>query len=143
MNFALKIDVPVCVIGALSRNGQIDVPTTTQFLTAAGFMDVTFHRAFDDTKNHLEALETLKEVGIQRILTSGGGKTALEGIDRIEELLEEAGNEVVIMPGGGIRPDNIELLKQTGAREFHSSALTAGGSSSDTEMIRSLASKLE
>ena len=92
----------------------------------AGYMDVTFHRAFDAAQNPFEALDTLRELGVQRVLTSGGANSAMEGYDLLGELLEEADEDIVIMPGGGIRSTNIAQLIRLEAKEYHSAALVQG-----------------
>ena len=83
-------------------------------------------------------METLKEIGIQRILTSGIAPTALAGLDIIGELIEEAEEEVIIMPGGGVRPENLQHLFETGALEYHSSAIPKNENTTSIEMVREL-----
>lgn len=110
------------VIGLLDKNGNIDVKRTSRLIELAYPMDVTFHRAFDRCKDPFEAMEQLIEMGCQRILTSGQEPTAPQGIDLIAELIQAASERIVIMPGSGVRKENIkELAEKTGAREFHSS----------------------
>lgn len=142
----MKQDIAFCaeigcygvVIGALTPDRHIDQPKTMQLMEAAQFMDVTFHKAFDAVQNQFEALDTLKELGIQRILTSGGAESAVMGIDTLCELMDEADDEIIIMPGGGIRPENIELLKGIGAYEYHSAAVAKDGVHSDLNVIKEL-----
>jgi copper homeostasis protein len=86
-------------------------------------MSVTFHRAFDRCNDPFKALEEIIACGCERILTSGLKPTAMEGASLISELIIKADNRIIIMPGSGIRSENItELHHQTGATEFHSSA---------------------
>lgn len=146
----MKEDIAYCaeigcagvVIGALTQDRRVDQSKTTLLMQAASFMDVTFHKAFDEVQNQFEALDTLKELGIQRILTSGGAENAAKGIDTLAELIDEAEDEMIIMPGGGIRPENIELLKEVGALEYHSAAMVSGGKHSDLSMIKQLRESL-
>lgn len=146
----MKEDIAFCaevgchgvVFGALTQDRRIDQSKITQLMQAAQFMDVTFHKAFDVVQNQFEALDTLKELGIQRILTSGGAESAAKGIDTLCELIDEADDEMIIMPGGGIRPENIELLKEVGALEYHSSAMVSGGRHSDMTIIKQLRESL-
>jgi len=85
-------------------------------------MPVTFHRAFDRCSNPFEVFEELIELGCQRILTSGQKPTAPEGVELIAELNRMAGHRIHIMPGSGVRTDNIRMLaEKTGCNEFHSS----------------------
>ncbi len=113
------------VIGMLKKNGSIDVKRTAALINAAYPMEVTFHRAFDRCKEPFGALEQLTELGCTRILTSGQKPTAPEGTPLIAELVRAADERIVIMPGSGVRTENIrELAEHTGAVEFHSSLRT-------------------
>lgn len=110
------------VIGALTPSGEIDLPVIARLLAAAGDMEVTFHRAFDEVADPLASLDTLMECGIERVLTSGGEPTAWQGRSLLASLVEHSGGRIAIMPGSGVNARNIRLLRQaTGAREFHSS----------------------
>ena len=146
----MKEDIAYCaelgcggvVIGALTQERKIDQTKTTALMDAAGFMDVTFHRAFDEVPNHFEAMDTLRDLGIQRVLTSGGKGNAIDNIDTLCELVEEAEDDIIIMPGGGIRTENITDLLEIGALEYHSSALTTSGRHSDLSVIKALRNSL-
>ena len=110
------------VIGLLNKNGEIDIKRASKLIELAYPLEVTFHRAFDRCKDPFEALEQLIETGCQRILTSGQQPTAPQGIDLITQLVKAAGERIIIMPGSGVRKENIkELAEKTGAKEFHSS----------------------
>lgn len=113
------------VSGALQANGTIDVTTTEKLIKAAAPLPFTFHRAFDRCVAPTKALETLIELGVQTILTSGQATTALEGKGLIQELVQQADGRIELMAGGGIRPNNIaELAAIKGLNAFHSSART-------------------
>lgn len=110
------------VIGLLNMDGTIDIARTSELIELAYPMEVTFHRAFDRCKNPFEAMEELIGIGCQRILTSGQKPTVSEGIDLIAELNAKAGDRIIIMPGSGLRKENIKLIaEKTGCTEFHSS----------------------
>lgn len=112
------------VIGILKEDGSVDAPRTRELVALAKPMNVTFHRAFDMSRDPHEALETLIGIGIQRILTSGQEASALEGLDLITELVRKSGDRIIIMPGGGIHERNFaEILEKSGARELHVAAL--------------------
>jgi len=126
----MKQDIMVCkqygcdgvVIGLLLKNGEIDISRTAKLVEAAYPLEVTFHRAFDRCKDPLAALENLIQIGCQRILTSGQKQGAPEGVELITQLVMKADNRIIIMPGSGVRKENIkELATATGAVEFHSS----------------------
>jgi copper homeostasis protein len=86
-------------------------------------MSVTFHRAFDVTRDPFEALETLIELGIDRVLTSGQEPSVLEGLDLIVDLVRAAGERIVVMPGGGITERNIaKIVAASGVQEVHVAA---------------------
>jgi copper homeostasis protein len=110
------------VVGMLKKDGGIDIRRTSKLVAAAYPMEVTFHRAFDRCKYPFEALEQIIEIGCQRILTSGQQPTAPAGMTLISQLVQAAGARLIIMPGSGVRKENIsELAKVTGAEEFHTS----------------------
>ena len=110
------------VIGLLNKNGDIDIKRTSKLIEIAYPLEVTFHRAFDRCKDPFEALEQLIGIGCHRILTSGQQLTAPDGMGLISQLVKSADERIRIMPGSGVRKDNIkELAEKTGASEFHSS----------------------
>ncbi|HMG66657.1 MAG TPA: copper homeostasis protein CutC [Chitinophagaceae bacterium] len=110
------------VTGILSEDGKIDIKRTSAIIEIAYPMGVTFHRAFDRCADPFEALEQLIEIGCERILTSGQQPSVNEGIALIGELNRVSDHRIVIMPGSGVRKENIEILaKETGCTEFHSS----------------------
>jgi copper homeostasis protein len=89
-------------------------------------ISVTFHRAFDMTSEPLMALETLVELGVDRILTSGQAPTAFEGAETIAALIKAAVGRIIVMPGGGITANNVaRVVRATGAEEIHFAALSA------------------
>lgn len=109
------------VAGILRSDGSVDVERTKELVAMARPLPVTFHRAFDDCGDLPRALEEVIQTGAGRILTSGGAKSALQGAAILAELVREAGNRITIVPGAGISASNIALVvKETGAREFHS-----------------------
>lgn len=110
------------VIGLLNADGTIDIKRTAALVTTAYPLGVTFHRAFDRCANPFEALEQLVEIGCERILTSGQQPAAPDGVELIAELNRLAGHRITIMPGSGVRKENIKMLaEKTGCTEFHSS----------------------
>jgi len=113
------------VIGLLNADGTVDKERCSKLVQMATRMGVgvTFHRAFDMCADLNRALEDVIELGCERILTSGGKSTAIEGSRIIAELVETAAGRITIMPGSGINEHNVEdLVRFTGVREVHSSA---------------------
>jgi len=120
---ARKLDYPGIVIGLLNQDGSIDVERTKRLVDLASPMEVTFHRAFDRCKDPFKALEDIISTGCKRILTSGQVPNAADAIPLLKKLVEQAGDRIIIMPGSGVRSNNIkEIMQATGAKEIHSSA---------------------
>lgn len=110
-------------VGCLTPEGDVDMEAMSKIMLAARGMSVTFHRAFDMCRNPFEALESLVQLGCDRILTSGQAPTAAEGKDLLRQLVDKAGKRIIIMPGCGVNAGNVaEIARVTGAHEFHLSA---------------------
>jgi copper homeostasis protein len=126
----IKSDIRFCgetgcdgvVIGILRHDGTVDTERCRELLEIARqyAMGITFHRAFDRSNDLFQALEDIIELGCERILTSGGYDTAIEGAELIRQLIEQAGDRIIIMPGSGVTPENAgELIRKTGLTELH------------------------
>ena len=123
IEFCRQMGVHGVVIGALTRDGEIDIEACRHMVEAAGDLSITFHRAFDVCVKPLQALEHIIALGCDRLLTSGQKPSAEQGAERIAELVSHAAGRIIIMPGAGITPKNIALTEQkTAATEFHSTA---------------------
>lgn len=121
---AKKLGANGIVLGLLNPDGSIDVERTRELVDLANPLSVTFHRAFDMTNDPYAALEDLIGLGVDRVLTAGLDESVMEGIDLIAELVEKAGDRIIIMPGGNITERNIKkILEQTRAREVHFAAM--------------------
>ncbi len=113
------------VFGFLNEDNTIDTDATSQMVSLIhGYgKEAVFHKAFDETEQPRVSCSLLIDLGIQRILTSGHEETTLKGIETIRSLQEEFGNEIEILPGGGITADNIvTILQQSGCTQFHMTA---------------------
>jgi copper homeostasis protein len=111
------------VIGCLTAEGEVDVVKTTALIAAARPLNVTFHRAFDMCRDPRAGLETLIQLGVERVLTSGQEASVLEGLDLIRDLQKQAAGRVIIMPGGGLTPRNVrKIVEASGVSEVHLSA---------------------
>lgn len=118
-----RIGVDGLVFGVLCPDGSVDETAMSRLMNASGELPVTFHRAFDHTSNPFAALEAIISAGCSRILTSGQQPSARQGIPLLKELVDRSAGRISIMPGCGVREDNIaEIAQGTGAREFHFSA---------------------
>jgi copper homeostasis protein len=110
------------VLGLLLRDGQVDIERTRELVELARPMEVTFHRAIDWAPQMDEALEQVIAAGADRILTSGGAPTALQGMKCIARFVARAGQRIAVMVGGRVRKENIgEIARKTNASEFHAS----------------------
>ncbi|MCL2416727.1 MAG: nucleotidyltransferase domain-containing protein [Bacteroidales bacterium] len=117
-----KIGCDGVVIGMLNSDGTVDMTRNRELVRIAKnySMGVTFHRAFDHCVDLFQGLEDVINLGCERILTSGGEKTAMEGVQILAQLIEKADNRIAIMPGSGITPENfIQIIENTGATEIH------------------------
>lgn len=127
----MKNDVAVCkqlgcdgiVTGILTSDGKVDKPRCRQLVELAYPLGATFHRAFDRVADPFEALEDVIACGFERILTSGLKPKGIEGASLLSQLVKQAEDRIIVMPGSGVTADNIlSLVESTGVKELHSSA---------------------
>lgn len=125
--------VPVgFVFGALTPDHRLDTDVLSELVAAAAPHPVTLHKAFDLVADQFAALDQAVALGVDRILTSGGTSSALSGASRLSQLVRQAGQDLVILAGGGVRADNVcRLVTESGVREVH---LRAPGVSHGTEV---------
>lgn len=126
----MKANIKICkefgfsgiVSGILNVNNSIDIIRTKELIQLSKPLSFTFHRAFDCVINPKKSLNELINLEVDRILTSGLQPKAIEGIKLIAELQKIAGNNLIIIAGSGINPQNAKYFKEAGLREIHSSA---------------------
>ena len=126
----MKQDIELCrelgcqgiVSGVLKSNNTIDAEKTQELVEISNPLPFTFHRAFDWTPDPFQALKQLMAAGVDRILTSGQESSAKNGLQILKQLQLQAGEQLTILPGGGINADNASHFKQEGFREIHCSA---------------------
>lgn len=125
------------VVGCLTHDHKIDHQANARLVNAAQGKPVTFHRAFDEVIDYTSALEEVIELGCSAILTSGAKKSALKGVERLNQLLHLADQRIEIIIGGGIRSGNISELKQAlNANFYHSACITQPGGDADESEIK-------
>jgi copper homeostasis protein len=108
------------VFGLVNQDGSIDVDRTSELVAASRPMSVTIHRAFDACKDLSRALDDAIGCGVDRVLTSGGEHTAIDGLPTIADLVRRASDQIIVMAGAGIKPDNVRVIvEKTGVREIH------------------------
>lgn len=110
------------VFGILDSGGRVHTAACKKLIEAAGSAPCTFHRAFDLSLKPEDSLKSVIDCGFSRILTSGGANSVSEGLLQIKRLLEIAKERIIIMPGGGMKPEFVAPLMETGyLREIHAS----------------------
>ncbi len=118
-----ELGYPGAVIGLLKKDGHIDTNRTAELVSIAGNMEITFHRAFDRCIDPLKGLEDIIHTGCKRILTSGQVPNVANALPLIADLVKNAHGKITIMPGSGVRANNIsEIIASTKVKEIHSSA---------------------
>jgi copper homeostasis protein len=138
-----KMGVNGFVFGNLTENNSINTIQNTELVELAKPFPCTFHRAFDEVPDAFQALEEVIACGFQSILTSGQKPNVMEGVNRLAELVTKANNRITIMPGGGLRASNIAFIQEkTKATFYHSSAITDGSETANSEEVTQLKSKL-
>jgi len=124
----MKEDIAVCkelkasgvVFGLLTTSGRIDIPRTRELIELARPMQITFHKAIDEVEDISGATRQLKELGFNRILSSGGKPTALEGAVMLRQMAEIAGDDMHIIVAGKVTNENLEQVKSLiPSGEFH------------------------
>lgn len=127
----MRDDIEICKqlgcdgisVGISKMNGEIDTERFKQIVEWAGTMGVTCNRVIDSAPDIFKALEDIISCGCERVLTSGHKTAAPEATVILQQMVQQAGDRIIIMPGAGVKSSNIAALKKaTGANEFHSSA---------------------
>ena len=122
IEFARECGADCVVFGLLTAEGEIDISRTSELVRLAHPMEVTFHRAFDVSKNWSRSLEDIITAGCTRILTSGCRNSAPQGIEIIREMAKQSAGRIEIMAGGGVNPSNARMLATAGVDALHFSA---------------------
>ncbi len=108
------------VFGLVGTDGKIDKIRTAQLVQLSRPMEVTFHKAIDRTHDLMESLSILKEIGVERILTSGGQDTALEGAEILNQMIQHATPALTIVVAGKVTAANFaEIAQIIPSQEYH------------------------
>ncbi len=111
------------VFGILKEDGRVDLERTRHLVQLARPLKVTFHRAFDMSRDLGESLQALITAGVDRVLTSGGEQRVEDGLSAVRALATAAAGRITIMAGGGITESNAHrVITAAGVRELHASA---------------------
>lgn len=121
IRIAAQLGARAVVFGILDETGFINILAMSRLVQLAKSLglEVTCHRAFDVARKPRQFLEILLDLGVDRLLTSGQQKTAVEGIPLLQELIKLAEGKISIMPGGGVRPGNVKDLLKLDIKEVH------------------------
>ena len=130
------------VFGILNEDGSVAVDKNKALVELAKPLPCSFHRAFDVSKNLKQNLEDVIACGFKTILTSGLTKAAMDGIENLIELLKQSNNRITIMPGGGVRSSNLELLKSKVETPYYHSSAIVKNDRADLEEVKLLKVKL-
>lgn len=105
-----EMGVSGVVVGALDERGLVNKEALELMVTKAEGLEVTFHRAFDDTFEIEQSLEALIEVGVNRVLSAGLARNVDIGKQNLIDMVEIANGRIEIMPGGGVNASNVAGL---------------------------------
>ena len=121
---ARALGVDGIVIGILHGDHTIDVQRMAEVIQLARPLKVTFHRAFDVTPDASAALDALLMLGVDYVLTSGQAASALDGVDALQALQQQAGDKLTVLAGGGVRAHNVrDVVRRSGVREVHANGI--------------------
>lgn len=124
----MKEDIRICkelgvdgvVLGALTCDNKIDYEVVKELVNLAKPMSVTFHKAIDELKNPVDEVKKLASLGVDRILSSGTKKTALEGKEILNEMIKEAQDRIIIVVAGRVTKDNFaQVSSNIPSKEYH------------------------
>ena len=119
-----EIGVETVVFGILKKDNTIDIERTKELIELSNGLKVTFHMAFDEIDDKMEALEQLVSMGVNRVLTKGSKTCAEDGKVLLKELVERSAGRMTILVGGGVTYKNYEELSEfIGCREMHGSKI--------------------
>ena len=120
IRFARACGADGVVLGVLTPDGEVDETRTAQLVREAEGMEVTFHRAFDMTRDPFRALEDAVSLGCRTILSSGQAANAALGAPLLAKLNEQAAGRIDLMAGCGVKRTNIAgIAALTGITTFH------------------------
>lgn len=127
------------VMGCLLPDNTVDIKACKEFIELASPMKITFHRAIDLCSDIKTEIQKLIDLGIERVLTSGGKETAQAGKEMLRNLQSDFGDKIIILPGGGIRSSNLqELATISKCNEYHSAALLKNAQFCDEQEIKTM-----
>jgi copper homeostasis protein len=125
IEYCKKIGAHGVVVGVLSEKNEINSEQMERISDISGNLQVTFHRAFDDTIEWKRSMEMLINYGVARILTSGVSRNVDSGFVVLKEMVKFAKGRIEIMAGGGVNAANVQKI----AQEINPDAIHFSGTS--------------
>ncbi len=126
------------VFGLLTSDRRVDLEKTAWLIERAHPLSVTFHKAFDDTRNPFEALDDLITLGVDRVLTSGQAPTVMDGLSMLVELTRRSNGRIAIMAGGSITLGQIRPIIEAGVKEIHLGSAACLGGVTDAGLVQKI-----
>lgn len=139
IDVARRLGAAGVVLGALTPDAAVDRRRTEDLLKRSRPMSVTFHKAFDATRDLPEALEALMALGVDRVLTSGGAPTAREGLTTLQSLREASAGRIAVLVGGRVALDDLPHFAAVGISEVHAGSALGLAGKTDVRLVRRLA----
>lgn len=128
------------VLGLLLPDGSIDRDHTAELIALARPLSVTFHKGFDTVPDPLNAFRTLRELGVDRVLTSGQAPTAVDGLPLLSRLLELTETRPTILAGGRITEADLPRLIRAGLPELHLGSAAVRDGQTRADLVRRIVS---
>jgi copper homeostasis protein len=139
VSYAREVGAAGVVMGALTREGRVDRATIAALIERARPLSVTFHRAFDASRDPFEALDALLDLGVDRVLTSGRAERVRDGLPLLAELQRRAGDRLTVLAAGRVGVADLAAIAKAGLREAHAASSCGAPGRTDLEAVQRLA----
>ncbi|MGH0432191.1 copper homeostasis protein CutC [Bacillus hominis] len=132
------------VLGVLNEQNEVDEEKLADLLSVVDGINVTYHRAIDDTENPVEAMKALKKFNkVTHVLTSGGQGNVVDNILVLREMQKESEGNIQLVVGSGVTKENVkQLLDETGITQAHVGTAVREGKSCFSEIDLKLVQEL-
>ncbi|PGV60594.1 copper homeostasis protein [Bacillus cereus] len=141
---AQKLGAAGVVLGVLNEQNEVDEEKLTELLSVVDGINVTYHRAIDDTENPVEVMKTLKGFHkVTHVLTSGGQGSIVDNIPLLTEMQNVSNGQIQLVVGSGVTKENVkQLLDETGISQAHVGTAVREGKSCFSEIDSNLVQEL-
>ncbi|HFK1709465.1 MULTISPECIES: copper homeostasis protein CutC [Bacillus cereus group] len=132
------------VLGVLNEQNEVDEEKLVDLLSVVDGINVTYHRAIDDTENPVEAMKVLKKFNkVTHVLTSGGQGNVVDNIPVLREMQKGSEGNIQLVVGSGVTKENVkQLLDETGISQAHVGTAVREGKSCFSEIDPNLVQEL-